>query len=1582
MSPDVADDDPGQSSTKDWPTNDVPSPSAGSIKSDNEADEDIENSADAPLQPIQKRRRVTRACDECRRKKIKCDGKQPCTHCSVYSYECTYDKPSNRRRNPAPQYIEALESRLQRAESLLHKFMPDVDLADPNLDPAIQQEFRNRETARAQAQKVRQPPSQPDLSDAHITSMIDSIGQLDIDDRGGWDFHGVSSGAVFLRRMKEHFRGLMGPVGKAPFLPRPERTRGLANLDSPSPAATTSSPFPFVPTVPELPPKEVARKLCYYSLSCATCLVRIVHVPSFYEKFEKIYDRPLDNLSQEETHFLGLLFAVMALGCMYNNLEDDSGAAAFRDAIEEGTKYYNHARSLLQDITECRDLTSLQALLFIILFLQATSNLSGCYSFVGIALRSALKIGLHRHLQHEKLNTIEQEIRKRVFYVIRQMDIYVSTLLGFPLMLNVDDVDQPFPIEVDDEFITPNGILQPPPGVSSFFEAFNAHSQLMEILAKITKYVYPMKGLGQSVMKNNKPTSTYLISYGRIKEIEADLHSWFERLPQNWRPSADGPIEVVRVRHLLRFAYAHVQLVLYRPFLHYVSPRLSHGTKIDELSYACAAAAISVSRNIVHIGLEIRKQRVLSGPYWFMLYTEFFAVLSLVFYAIENPEKPGSGEVLADARAGRQMIAALADKSVAAERVSNALTVLFEQLPEQLDPNTIQIMPSRKRSAPMGRPSSVSSQQTTIPASISSRQTSDFTRSSQITTTSYATSFTPSTMEQMPVNTSSSFQDGGFSSAFNDFMSVDMQAQDTPDSTSTATSSQRHPYTGQPLGVHNPVNKLDSLMFPSEDPFAYPNQPMMELGYPGKTDPPSSVSPTGADMQLFLTGTFDDVESSLFGQPPPYMMHQQVQPMMNMESHVYDPSLMGLHSSNQSMASSASTHSQASRTAQSHAQAQAQAHARAQHQAHLMASRRANTQRAQERRIQQMFTEQGMQADWGGFFGSGRGGFQGMPIWPSTICGEARRESAFQVPAPVTGSTTTTTATTITTASPPARMASRPPVRPTSRPARAAKPLPKPAPTASPASPSRRTGSVSSVSSVNSASCLDFDLVLEDEFDALSIEVVKDGEKSPKTTSSSGNKYPAKLHARKVAAELGVTDGLIYLPGEPTRLYEDSDQSPPFKQRRYFYYLSGANFPDCAVTYEIANDRLTLWIPYVEPRQVLWYGATPTAAESMRRYDVDDVRYTTQLSRFLHGQLRPTTTLYILHPDQVPKLADRPRGQTHIDYSKLRPAMDQARVVKTDFEVELIRRAAAISSAAHRAVAENLLSMNNEQDIEALFLAECTSRGAHAQAYPIIAGSGSNASTLHYDANDQPLSNKQLIVVDAGCEWSCYASDITRTLPISGSFTPEAEAIYSIVQRMQDECIKRIKPGCVYYSLHLLASDVAIRGLLKLGILRGRFDDIQQAGTIAAFFPHGLGHHVGLEVHDVTGAERLLLRESGVRIEGGKREMMSPSTLHNMRRMASAPPPYHGRQALQPNMIVTVEPGIYFCRPFIEGYFLSNATHAKFIDSDVLEAYYDVGGVRIEDDILVTKDGYENLSSEAPKGDEMLDVINGSFEKI
>jgi hypothetical protein len=176
----------------------------------------------------------------------------------------------------------------------------------------------------------------PEREDAQLQSMIESIGQLDLDEKGGWDFHGTSSGAVFLRRMKEHFQGMLGPQGRAPFLPRPERPPGLINLDSPQSAG--SSPFDStMSNLPELPTKETARTLCYYSLSCATCLIRIVHVPSFYEMVDRIYEKSGDNLTSEEMRSLALLYAVMALGYMYNTVDEGSPEAMpYKDAVEEG----------------------------------------------------------------------------------------------------------------------------------------------------------------------------------------------------------------------------------------------------------------------------------------------------------------------------------------------------------------------------------------------------------------------------------------------------------------------------------------------------------------------------------------------------------------------------------------------------------------------------------------------------------------------------------------------------------------------------------------------------------------------------------------------------------------------------------------------------------------------------------------------------------------------------------------------------------------------------------------------------------------------------------------------------------------------------------------------------------------------------------------------------------------------------------------------------------------------------------------------------------------------------------------------
>ncbi|KAJ6789833.1 hypothetical protein PWT90_08696 [Aphanocladium album] len=513
-----------------------------------------------------------------------------------------------------------------------------------------------------------------------------------------------------------------------------------------------------------------------------------------------------------------------------------------------------------------------------------------------------------------------------------------------------------------------------------------------------------------------------------------------------------------------------------------------------------------------------------------------------------------------------------------------------------------------------------------------------------------------------------------------------------------------------------------------------------------------------------------------------------------------------------------------------------------------------------------------------------------------------------------------------------------------------------------------------------SAAEFDYEFVLEDEFDAISLD------KKQSVDEILSGKYPAKNHARKVAHELGVDQGIIYLVGEPERRFPDSDQGPKFRQQRYFYYLSGVDYAGCTVTYDIGLDSLVLWIPYTEPKKSHWFGSTPSTAEAARLYDADQVHYISDLANYITS-LPATTTVYALHADQRPpqlvqhqSFRSRSSDGPSINCSALQPAMNRAREVKDQYEIALVRRANDISSAAHRRVAQALLRMTNESQLQAVFEAYCTSRDAHSQAYPVIAGAGPHGATLHYGANNAPLKGHAAIVFDAGCEYRCYASDVTRTLPVSGSFSPRAAAVGDIVTRMQNECIAAMKPGAFFYDIHNLAGRVAVDGLLKLGVLRGTREEIIAAGTISAFFTHGLGHHVGLEVHDVVGDVPLMLSAASETVGGftrGKRTMMTPEKLIAMNKLSAATAAEKQRTVLRAGMILTIEPGLYFNRAYLEGFFRDDPVHSKLIEWDVVERYYPVGGSRTEDCILVTEGGYENLTT-APKGQELLDAINRS----
>ncbi|KAH8888995.1 hypothetical protein GQ53DRAFT_723777 [Thozetella sp. PMI_491] len=642
---------------------------------------------ESPGPPRPKRRNITRACDDCRRRKIKCDGERPCASCAEFNSECTYNRPSGRSRATKWKNTDALEERLQKTESILRQLAPHLDREtlkaapipaekSPRATVPVHGDAGGAESRGAEpARRAVGSPGEDTPEGARFVPFVEKVSQLDLTDTGEYVFHGLSSGAAFLSRITQQFPTLFRHDSRTPFSPQPQRPFPA------SPIAGWPANYDFL----KLPPKELARALCEYSFSRACCIYRVVHVPSFWKKFERLYEERPQICLPEQRRFVGLVFSVIALGSMYDVDENDpTNPNHYVVATDRGYKYYISARSYLQDITECGDMTTLQALVFNAQFLEATGNLSSCHSMIGIALRSALRMGLHRCLPHTSLTPIDEEVRRRVFYTIRQMDIYLSTTLGLPLLLQDKDIDQPWPREVNDEYITEITVVSPPLGMPSFLEAFNAHIKLMRILAKVVEYIYLPKGMARG------PTDvTYMISWARIKEIEKDLHDWHENLPPTWRPGPpEEDTQITRIKTLLRFAYGHVQLMLYRPFLQFYSRQASSDDTIDERHLAFATAGINVCRNIIHIGLEIRRQAVLIGPYWFITYTQFLAILSVVLYVLHNPDMPGVSELFSDAKLGKDCISSLTQRSLAADRVTFALDSLFDKLPAQLSTRT------------------------------------------------------------------------------------------------------------------------------------------------------------------------------------------------------------------------------------------------------------------------------------------------------------------------------------------------------------------------------------------------------------------------------------------------------------------------------------------------------------------------------------------------------------------------------------------------------------------------------------------------------------------------------------------------------------------------------------------------------------------------------------------------------------------------------------------------------------------------------------------------------------------------------
>jgi Xaa-Pro aminopeptidase len=276
------------------------------------------------------------------------------------------------------------------------------------------------------------------------------------------------------------------------------------------------------------------------------------------------------------------------------------------------------------------------------------------------------------------------------------------------------------------------------------------------------------------------------------------------------------------------------------------------------------------------------------------------------------------------------------------------------------------------------------------------------------------------------------------------------------------------------------------------------------------------------------------------------------------------------------------------------------------------------------------------------------------------------------------------------------------------------------------------------------------------------------------------------------------------------------------------------------------------------------------------------------------------------------------------------PALAAMRLVKDPEEIALVREASRLSAEAHRAAMAEVGPGRHEYDLKAAMVSLCLRGGAARMAYPPIVASGPNSVILHHERDDRRLENGDVIVNDTACEYGMYAADVTRTYPVSGTFSPEQREIYDIVLAAQKAGFAAVKPGAAFHEVHDAAVSVVVDGLLKLGILTGRREDVPRTHGYQKFFPHGTSHWLGLNVHDAGS-------------------YAYPMGAGRLERYGAA------QTKLEPGMILTVEPGIYI-------------TERATADP----RWWNIG-VRVEDDVLVTPSGMECLSCSAPREREEVE---------
>jgi Xaa-Pro aminopeptidase len=430
-----------------------------------------------------------------------------------------------------------------------------------------------------------------------------------------------------------------------------------------------------------------------------------------------------------------------------------------------------------------------------------------------------------------------------------------------------------------------------------------------------------------------------------------------------------------------------------------------------------------------------------------------------------------------------------------------------------------------------------------------------------------------------------------------------------------------------------------------------------------------------------------------------------------------------------------------------------------------------------------------------------------------------------------------------------------------------------------------------------------------------------------------------------LAARLG--DGLVLLPGNGESPMNYADNAYPFRQDSSFLYYAGLDQPDLAAVIDADSGDTTLFGDELTLDQIVWMGELPTLAARTERTGIAHVRPRRQLEATIAAARTSGREVRFLPPyraDTAALLEKLVGGAASLEL--IRAVVDQ-RSRKSAEEVAEIEKAVAVSVAMHEAAIRLGRPGGTEREVAAEVERIASASGGRV-AYPAIATI--NGQTLHNHIHPNDISEGDLFLLDAGAETALgYAGDLTTTFPANARFDDRQRQVYDIVLRAYDAAVRAIVPGVRNLDVHFAAARIIFDGMKDLGIMRGDAERALAAGAHALVFPHGIGHMMGLDVHDMEN-----LGEDHVGYAGEAR-----STQFGLKSLRLARP-------LEPGFVLTIEPGVYFIPQLIDAW-RARGHCSEFIDYDAMDRWRDLGGIRNEEDYLVTDDGARRLGPRKPQ---------------